>query len=92
LDRGLAGLEASRTGDGVALPDPRIAAAPTADGRKGKSLEKSESESRSVTVGDITFVVLDDGTIEAHGPEGMRRFGSMQELREHLKDRHLDPA
>jgi hypothetical protein len=41
---------------------------------------------RSFSVGDTSFVVFTDGTIEARTPKGARRFGSMEEVRSYLEE------
>lgn len=40
---------------------------------------------RSFTVGDTTFVVFTDGSIEARSSEGTERFQSMEEVRAYLE-------
>jgi hypothetical protein len=40
---------------------------------------------RSFTVGDTTFVVFEDGSIEARTREGTKRFASMDEVRAYLE-------
>jgi hypothetical protein len=40
---------------------------------------------RSFTVGETTFVVFTDGSIEAQTAEGNRRFRSMEEVRAYLE-------
>ena len=41
---------------------------------------------RSFSVGDTSFVVFTDGTIEARTPKGARRFDSMEEVRSYLEE------
>ena len=51
--------------------------------------EKAPAElqpARSFSVGDTSFVVFTDGTIEARTPKGARRFDSMEEVRSYLEE------
>jgi hypothetical protein len=41
---------------------------------------------RSFSVGETSFVVFTDGSIEARTPKGARRFASMQEVRSYLEE------
>jgi len=50
------------------------------------------AQSRSFTVGDTTFVVFADGSIEAHMPGGIRRFASMREVRSYLDENRVEEA
>lgn len=60
---------------------------PAAD--EPREAEKAPAElqpARSFSVGDTSFVVFTDGTIEARTPKGARRFDSMEEVRSYLEE------
>jgi hypothetical protein len=85
LERGLAA-----SGDEVARATP----APAPAAPEAASVEvagPAAHEGRSITMGDTTFVVFDDGTIEARTPKGVRRYASMQELRDQLRSQAAVP-
>jgi hypothetical protein len=67
----------------IAPPSPRDYAATAPD---------HVARSRSFTVGDTTFVVFVDGSIEAHTPGGIRRFASMREVRSYLDENRVEEA
>jgi len=53
---------------------------------EGEAAAAGETQpARSFTVGDTTFVVFSDGSIEARTTEGTRRFRSMEEVRAYLE-------
>jgi hypothetical protein len=65
--------------------DPQPAPAESAAHEAAGELEELQP-ARSFSVGDTSFVVFTDGTIEARTPKGARRFGSMEEVRSYLEE------
>ncbi len=63
---------------------PRSAAASEAHQPEKEAEELQPA--RSFSVGDTSFVVFTDGTIEARTPKGARRFNSMEEVRSYLEE------
>jgi hypothetical protein len=66
------------------LPQPRAAEA-RPPMREQAAPPEEPQPARSFTVGDTTFVVFADGSIEARTAQGTRRFGSMEEVRAYLE-------
>ena len=67
--------------------DPHPARAATESAAHEAAREPEELQpARSFSVGDTSFVVFTDGTIEARTPKGARRFGSMEEVRSYLEE------
>jgi hypothetical protein len=86
----------SAGGHTVAEPaaTPRIARAMPMQGSQAAARPEASEEpppgaelqpARSFTIGETTFVVFEDGSIEARTREGTRRFASMDEVRAYLE-------
>jgi hypothetical protein len=65
----------------VSRADRADAAAPEHEGAMREELQPA----RSFSVGDTTFIVFTDGSIEARTPKGTQRFESMEEVRDYLE-------
>jgi hypothetical protein len=79
-----AALEPSPSAHTPAPPHPATAAGSAAH---DPATEPEELQpARSFSVGDTSFVVFTDGTIEARTPKGARRFNSMEEVRSYLEE------
>ena len=79
-----AALEPSPSAHTPAPPQPATAAESAA--RDAATEPEELQPARSFSVGDTSFVVFTDGTIEARTPKGARRFGSMEEVRSYLEE------
>ena len=65
---------------------PRVPAEEAKPARIREAAAADEMQpARSFTVGDTTFVVFANGSIEARTAEGTRRFDSMEEVRAYLE-------
>ncbi len=78
-----AAMEPSASASAAAAPHP--AAVESAAHQAAREPEELQP-ARSFSVGDTSFVVFTDGTIEARTPKGARRFGSMEEVRSYLEE------
>jgi hypothetical protein len=68
------------------LPPARPAPEAPRPTARGEVMAGDELQpARSFTVGETTFVVFTDGSIEARTAEGTKRFGSMAEVRAYLE-------
>jgi hypothetical protein len=95
FEKTLTRLAAPRDDDASAPAAPahkRGEASGTPRSDAGAPLSRSEPEmgdemqpARSFTVGETTFVVFTDGSIEAQTAEGNKRFRSMEEVRAYLE-------
>jgi hypothetical protein len=69
-----------------AAPGASPAAAPEWPAPEPARQAEELRPARSFSVGETSFVVFTDGTIEARTPKGARRFGSMEEVRNYLEE------
>jgi hypothetical protein len=70
------------------LRGPAEAEAPAVDADGMEAIPPMDEElrpARSFSVGDATFIVFTDGSIEARTPKGSQRFESMEEVRAYLQ-------
>jgi hypothetical protein len=67
-------------------PEPEEGRFAESFGSEAASRPEELQPARSFSVGDTSFVVFTDGTIEARTPKGARRFGSMEEVRGYLEE------
>jgi hypothetical protein len=75
-------------GEALVLPPlpPRVPPGEPRPARLSEATAADETQpARSFTVGDTTFVVFADGSIEARTAEGTKRFASMEEVRAYLE-------
>jgi len=69
-----------------AMEHPARAPAPVSAEHEAAKEPTELQPARSFSVGDTSFVVFTDGTIEARTPKGARRFNSMEEVRSYLEE------
>jgi hypothetical protein len=78
-----AAMEPSASARAAAASHP---AAAESDAHEAAREPQELQPARSFSVGDTSFVVFTDGTIEARTPKGARRFGSMEQVRSYLEE------